>query len=564
MIFRIVATLVMAWCVASVSADERILSFHSAIGVNADGTIDVVESITVRAEGRQIQRGIFRDFPTDYKDRLGNHVRVGFEVQSVRRDGRTEPFHTQRVANGVRVYVGEASAYLASGVYTYEIAYRATHMLGYFDDHDELYWNVTGNGWDFTIDDVTATVRLPPGVSADAIEAVAYTGTTGSRGADYAAEVGMDSSAAFRTTRSLRPREGLTIAVLWPKGVVSEPSLVDKLTFLLSQNRGLFIALSAVLASLCYLFVSWARVGRDPPPGVVMPLYEPPPDISPASLRYIAKMRYDSGVLSAAILNLAVNGFITIKNDDGDYTLDRTDKTSDETLAPGERVLLAKLFTIRSSLWLDDSNHAVIGSAKKAHRRTLRNYHHRRFFVDNVGYLVPPILLIVGAFITVRAMDALSTATSLVFALGVIGTGIFWWLLKTPTPLGRKLLDKVDGFRRYLEYAEQDSLNLRHPPEETPELFERYLPYAQALDVEQPWAERFTNVLLTAEDKNGSHYQPSWYRGHFNSANPMRFVHTMGNSFSSAIASASKPPGSSSGGGGFSGGGGGGGGGGGW
>ena len=142
-------------------ADERILSYHSDITIAADATMTVEESITVRAEGVNIRRGIYRDFPTDYTDALGNRYVVEFEVLGVSRDGRPEPWYTDKQSNGVRVYAGSANTFLTPGDYTYTIRYRTDRQIGYFDDHDELYWNVTGNGWDFAMDKVSATVSLP-------------------------------------------------------------------------------------------------------------------------------------------------------------------------------------------------------------------------------------------------------------------------------------------------------------------------------------------------------------------------------------------------------------------
>ncbi|MCB1830516.1 MAG: DUF2207 domain-containing protein, partial [Gammaproteobacteria bacterium] len=142
----------------------------------------------------------------------------------------------------------------------------------------------------------------------------------------------------------------------------------------------------------------------------------------------------------------------------------------------------------------------------------------------------------------------------------------FYQWMKAPTHKGRTLLDRTAGFNLYLSVAEKDELNFRHPPEKTAELFERYLPFAIALGVEQRWAERFTNVLRRA-GHGDSHYSPDWYHGRsWNHSDPAGFGCAMGSAMSAAIASSSSAPGSSSGsgGGGSSGGGGGGGGGGGW
>ena len=153
-----------------------------------------------------------------------------------------------------------------------------------------------------------------------------------------------------------------------------------------------------------------------------------------------------------------------------------------------------------------------------------------------------------------------------VFVLNAAAHGVFVFLLKAPTRRGRALMDKLAGFELYLAVAEKDDLEIRHPPELTPELFERYLPFAIALGVENEWAEQFAAVLSRLGREERDAYSPRWYHGDFNAHSLDSFVSDVGSSFSTAIASAATPPGSSSGGGGggFSGGGGGGGGGGGW
>jgi uncharacterized membrane protein len=148
---------------------------------------------------------------------------------------------------------------------------------------------------------------------------------------------------------------------------------------------------------------------------------------------------------------------------------------------------------------------------------------------------------------------------------------LFHHLLKAPTLAGRALMDRVDGFKMFLKAVDADRLQTMAPPEKTPQLFERFLPYALALGVEHAWAEQFSKVLAHAAAADGSgsatSFSPSWYTGSgFDSFSPSAFTSSFSSSFSSAISSSAAAPGSSSGsgGGGSSGGGGGGGGGGGW
>ncbi|MCW9065099.1 MAG: DUF2207 domain-containing protein, partial [Ignavibacteriaceae bacterium] len=168
---------------------ERIISFDSDITIEEDASMIVVDRIKVYSTGDKIKRGIFRDFPTKYEDEYGNNINITFEVLETLRDGNPESFHTENQINGIRVYLGKNNYFLPNGEYTYTIKYKTDRQIGYFDKFDELYWNVTGNGWDFLIESVTATVNLPQPVSRDDIKLYGYTGESGSRGNDFSYKV---------------------------------------------------------------------------------------------------------------------------------------------------------------------------------------------------------------------------------------------------------------------------------------------------------------------------------------------------------------------------------------
>nr|HPN66172.1 DUF2207 domain-containing protein [Candidatus Omnitrophota bacterium] len=115
---RIFASFLLALLIpVSAVASERILSYDSRIEVHKDSSLTVTETINVIAEGAQIKRGIYRDFPTKYK---GGHT-VGFSVRGVKRDGAAEAYHTQDMTNGVRVYIGKSDVLIPYGEHTYEI-----------------------------------------------------------------------------------------------------------------------------------------------------------------------------------------------------------------------------------------------------------------------------------------------------------------------------------------------------------------------------------------------------------------------------------------------------------
>jgi hypothetical protein len=534
--------------------------------------------------------------------------------------------------------MGRKGVLLPPGEHTYTLSYRTDRQLGFFKDHDELYWNVTGNGWIFPIETASATVAPPPGAPADRIALAGYTGPTGATGQNFFAALSPDGKAVFETTRHLNAHEGLTVVVSWPKGFVREPTLREKTVHMLTDNLTLLAAVIGVVVLLLYYALAWFAAGRDPARGAVMPIYTPPDHLSPAAMRFMAEMGYDDKVFAAAVIDMAVKGFLSIRQTDDTTTLTKIDGVP-SMLNAEEKKIAAQFFQSEPSIALERNNHSRIAAAKNALRTSLTLTFEKTHFVTNrrafitgvvisaaavaasfLSALDHPDVLFLGVWLTVWSVGVSFLAVTVVklwhqvftgarklgtragslgaavlmtaFALPFFGGEVFaltiltrsspalvglvvlvvamnmtfYHLLKAPTMLGRRILDRIEGFKMFLSATEADRLQRMLPGERTPKLYEKYLPYALALGVEQAWTERFSDVLTAATRPDGGAYHPGWYSGSgFDSARVGSFAGTVASSLSSAIAASTTPPGSSSGGGGgSSGGGGGGGGGGGW
>ncbi|MGI9464159.1 MAG: DUF2207 domain-containing protein, partial [Aestuariivirgaceae bacterium] len=269
-------------------AREEILHFDSLIEVEQDGGIIVTEKITVRAEGRQIKRGIYRDLPVNYVGSLGDRRPAGFKLLEVNSDVTGSAHFTKRLGEDIRIYVGERNRRLKPGVYTYTFRYSMAHQLGYFDDYDEIYWNVTGNRWAFPINRVTTRIVLPSG--AKILQTAAYTGHRGDTGKDFDVSRIAENIAEFTTTRQLARHEEITVSVGWPKGIVAAPTMTDQTFSWLLGNSGLLALFATAIAVPWFLFTSWLKVGRDPDGGVIIPLFSPPDSLSPAAVSFIHYM----------------------------------------------------------------------------------------------------------------------------------------------------------------------------------------------------------------------------------------------------------------------------------
>jgi hypothetical protein len=566
--------LIAAACPALAQNDERILDYVIEVDVGADGAIDVAEHITVRAAGQQIRRGIYRDFPTRYRDRYGNNVVVGLDVLDVTRDGAAEPWFTERRQNGVRINTGDDDFLpRLPADYRYTLRYRTTRQIGFFADHDELYWNAIGTGWDFAIQRGSVEVRLPDAVPVERMQAEGYTGPQGARGSDYSARLTAPGVARWELTAPLSPREGFTIVLSFPKGIVAEPTRTERAGSLLADNRGVLAAVAGFALLLFYVVRRWRQVGRDPAAGVVIARYEPPVGRSPAELRYLKRRRYDMRCFTSDLLTAAVDGSVQIECEDRVLLSDRwrLERTAAGVTGrfPSATVLIESLFPAGpGTLELAKKNATRLMGAHQAHAKALNKRLHGSHFNRNVGSIVTAVVIGVA---TAAIALAISGGGGVPFIIGVAALMAlvilaFAILVEAPTREGRKLLDEIAGLKLYLGVAERDELAGIQGPGAPPlldaERYEALLPYAVALDVEEAWTDKFTAAVGAAAAAEAT-ARMAWYHGG-HTGNLGGLVNAIGSGLSSSIASAATPPGSSSGGGGggFSGGGGGGGGGG--
>ncbi len=606
-------------------AEERILSFHSEIFVDPTGSMIVEETIKVQSQGIQIKRGIYRDFPLRYKDPYGNDYIVDFSILKILKNGKEEPYHTESQSNSIRIYIGHKNVFLKPGIYTYTIKYYTNRQIGFFPQNDEIYWNVTGNNWAFPIDKASARVYLPEGARDKILKFDGYTGYLGQKGKDFKIIAEEGNIIYFETTRNLNVREGFTILISLSKGFLKEPTKKEKFQRFIYDNKSLIFALFGLCIVLIYYLVFWSRVGRDPEKGPIVIQYEPPGDYSPAAMRFIYKMSFDDKIIAASLVNMAVNGFLHIKEDDEKIKLIKKDNPTGK-LSSEERIFYQSLFQSGNSITLEQQNNKILRESRNTLKNCLKNnyekinfYTNRSFFI--IGAILSLLVAVISAAMTsnkqlaiffsiwltiwtvgVMALiftvkNAWSSAISVkslkhilkavfvtlfsipflaaevfaiflllnftspffvmtIFLLGGVNN-VFYHLLKAPTMRGRQLMDKIEGFKLFLKATEEDRLNRLYAIEKTPQLFEKYLPYAIALDVENEWAEKFESILKESLVYEERRYRPSWYSGtHFYGASLGSIGAVLSTAISSSFTSASSSGGSSGGGGGGGGGGG--------
>jgi uncharacterized membrane protein len=551
-----------------VGADRTLViqSLDATIDVAPDGSIVVFETIVPRFTGSW--NGIFRTIPVQYRTPQGLNYTLRLDVETVTdAEGRTLKYENSRERHYRKLKIWVPGA--ADTTRVVQLRYRVPNGLRFFDEHDELYWNVTGDEWEVPIESASAHVRLPAGVSG--VRATAFRGAYGST---ERTDVSIaPDGVRVRTTRGLGMREGLTIVVGWNPGIVHRPTVAEKTASTVYANLPLAIP-PLVFFGMLRL---WRKRGRDPELAPIATQYEPPAEMTPAELGTLIDGKPDMRDITASIVDLAVRGYLHIaetvnerffgllSNREYTFTL-KKERGEWAALKQHERDLLGAMFTgSGNSVSLSDLKNKFY-----KHLPGLRNELYGRLVKDGfyTGRPDRVRLLYIAGGIAVGALigfasGSIMTSFGMQPAAGIVAGVLsalvivfFGWFMPSRTVRGTRELEKVLGFREFLSRVEGDRLERMV---KTPAMFERFLPYAMALGVEDNWAKAFDGIYTQP---------PSWYSGPggVGTFRPASFTHNLGVMSTAAAATMASAPRSSGGsgfrggssGGGFGGGGGGG------
>ncbi len=558
------------FALTTIAQEEKLNEFNAKIRIDPSGLITVSETIVYSTELSE-KRGIIRSLPLSRVDDLGDEIKNDFTIVSVKRDGVESPYHTERENGHLAIYVGESSVFLEPGEYEYEITYTIPAQIRFFEGYDELYWNVNGTQWPFSVGKLIVEIYLPEG--ADLIQSACYTGQYGST--ESACQNSESGSVITFEAGPLQSYENLSVAVGFTKGIVAPPPPPG--FWQLYGFQALTVGIGFVL--LFYYLFTWLRFGIDPPKPTVIPLFAPPAGLSPASMGMVSKGFYWQDFVTASLVNLAVKGYLRIeeKTNESFFGLFKQkefdliqEKVGNDTLPKEEATLLTSLFSSKQRVTLSGKYDPVVGKAVENFQASLGSQWNSLIYQGfNLKFWIAPFLVIVGYIALLVWWEDYFVYRDKAMLLIGFGLGnvilflLYQWLIRKPAEQKLKLRAEIDGFKMYMAAAEERMLQFSNPPEMTHEKFEELLPYAMVLDVDEIWGEKFEQKLkLSSEHQE---YRSSWYSGGM--IQRATFAHMLNSSLSNTMSQSSTKPssgGSGSGGGGFSGGGGGGGGGGSW
>jgi len=558
---RCLATaLLLFLCSFSANGKElKIEKFDAQIAVLPDSTVNVTESLTVDFIGGP-WHGLHREIPVEYVTPQGLNYSLFLDLKRVT-DGSGHDLKyessRERHYRKLKIYVSNAD----NSVQTIIIQYTVSDALRFFEDHDEFYWNITGDEWDVPIGSASASISLP--IAAKNIRANIFTGTYRSRGHEAEAEV-MGNGVDVHTTGPLAYHEGLTVAIAFDKGAVKEPTAAEKASLFLRSNWPL--GLPVVVAA--FMFWLWWTTGRDPRVRPIAAQYEPPAQLTPSEVGTLVDNSADMRDITSAIVDLAVRGYLVIEEHTTDHMMGlwkdkdynfilKKERAEWSALKPHEQQLLDGIFNVGTageSVSMSSLHNQFYKSLPAIKNRIFdslvsQGYYRRRPDSVRSAYLAAG--LIVG-FLAIWGGSGIARSLGMpglpFIIAGILSAMVicgFGWFMPARTISGTRTLEGVLGFEDFLAHVESDRFNRMI---KTPEMFEKFLPFAMALGVEKNWSRAFQNIYTQP---------PSWYQGggYGPQFYPYGFVNNL-NAMSSQAGTVFASAPRSSGGSGFSGGGG--------
>lgn len=553
-------------------------SFNADIVIPKSGKVRVTETITADF-GNIYKHGIYRTIET---------TDMKFKLIGVKQDGSKAITKVSSVSKGKEIRIGDPDQTI-TGRHTYEIKYEIGKVITRFDDHDEFYWDVTGNDWTVPIEEVTATVTLEEG---EIQKVTCYTGPFGSKARNCSAL--LDAGAArFETSVSLLSGHGLTIINSLPKDLVADPSYPE------DTLKPLWMIFGS-LAAAAFVLRRWWRHGRDmwyrknvilnpeakpetkplfakemvvaefDPPSREASGGKPPRPLRPAEVGTLIDERVDIHDISATIVDLAVRGYLKIGEEKkGRKRVYWFEKLRDfegdppkADLAEYEKEVLRGLFESGEKVELDSLKNKFYKHLGKIKDDLYGRMREEGYFVQRPDKVIGKYI---GAGVIILIFSiALASFTGGRLLWFFVPTMVLGFLLMVSSPFmpkkmakGTEAVRRASGFKLFISKAEKH----RQQFNERINRFDQFLPYAMVFGVVDKWVKVYQKLGVEPP-------QPGWYVAPyaFNAGVFSSSMRGMSSAFASTLPStpAQAGGGSGFGGGGFSGGGFGGGGGGGW
>lgn len=549
---------------------ERIINHNLNLTINPDSSLKIIEEITVNSNSLEIRRGIYREF---FTKRLNNNFRdQNYKIISAKINNQATKFFVDDVGDYIRIRIGDPDVTLTPGIYKFTLEYEAFNSMGFFENHDEVYFNVTGNFSSLNIESVNGTIKYPSNIDPKLVEVKGFVGPEGStQPLNTISRV--NNEIRFSYNQTLYPGSGLTIVTGFPKSIFppDEPKYVDRGTVI-----NFLISLTAALFFILFIKITSTKSDIDEKIKNAPVSFDFPEKISPSEARFIYKQGFDYECLGVEILNQVVKKNIKLYDSsiDGKSNYQLEMQKDVKELAALNKNIFEKIFSLNKKIDLnnEESNKVIYEASLELKNKLNKDgYLDSRLVVRKFWAYVPYIILLPlfnmateindekltvfiilavttilisrlvflgikkfsesGVFAKISSFFFISFGFITILIIGINTLGnynneyVYLFLLSLIpytvislrdqnyklTNLGVENMILIEGFRKFAKSQENYLSSINKDLPQQFNMYEKYLPYAIALDVDTEWSKKFKDAIdfamLNKEVLDASEYE---------------------------------------------------------
>lgn len=499
--------------------EEQITLFKSDIELKQNTDIVIKEEIHYYLPS--YSHGIIREIPVDYNVQVGFKRPTKLLLDEIYYYEESNPSikydeYSRSNNNGYAIFqIGDADT-TVQGNYVYVISYTLRYATNYFDDHDELYLNITGDGWNVPISKVIANISLP----GEIINKVCYTGIYNSTLSDCTYTEVSSNQVTLSTNNILGTYEGLTTVIAMPKGTLEDTTKQQTIETILA-NIGILLPIPVFI--LMYIYIKRKNSNKKL---TIIPHYNPPKNIYPLLAGYIYSCNVKDKYVSAQIIQMALDGYIKIKQEDKkNYTLVKNNVDLD-TATDSVKTLLTGLFgnseSVNTKKISSDFYRTVISISGILSKEVLD----KEYFSKKKENLKNILLAIgiVGTILSFILGPFLATIAATGWTVGLIVSSVIVIILSTRIDIrsekGNEIYYELEGLKLYIDTAEEKRIEFHNNPKKYSGVFEKLLPYAIIFGLEKKWMKEFEDIYIQ---------QPDWYQGDISAFNTYVLINSISN-----------------------------------
>jgi len=484
------------------------------MAISVDGEINIKESQQITFSEKR--RGIIRKIRYKYKVEGRSY---NININDIHVD--QHKYSTSKEKGSVVIKIGDANKYII-GRQQYDISYNVVGAILEYDNHHEFYWNVVGFESDAITERATFSIAFPQSWADSITQFRAFAGPKGVKTAD----INLNYNNGTITGSSVLPlqsREGITVAVSIPKGLIVHSSKTTAFNNSSKSNspnkeRPWWVkwltAIPIALGGL--LLLLWNSIKRSPDPSDIPSQYYVPDDLSPAEVGTF----YDYKVNRRDIISLLPYwgnlGYLEIESVSEDDMYFRKVKDLDSERPNYEHTYFDALFENRNSVLLSELKHALPSTMYTVSSKVKKEVQDLELYDANSLWWHKGFLILIGILLILSGILMMAIVESIVPGIGLLLIGMTSLVLHFIAPRlsqkGKEYHNHLSGLYNWLK--DPDPQEMADLLDKDPNYLQHIFPYVLAFGLDESWEKRWDTFEMAP---------PIWYSTYHRGAHNVNY-----------------------------------------